>query len=106
MRILGMQKGVQSLSQVSARSWVSILRSEPPGTLFPLEPSFVEVGEQVGVGPVKRGGWRAVPWYSQVRAEQPFLRQRWPLCTDLGGCRGGSDTPWGGVEEISGWWGN
>lgn len=34
MRILGMQKRVQSLSQVSARSWVSILRSEPPGTLF------------------------------------------------------------------------
>ena len=35
-----------------------------------------------------------MPWYSQVGAEQPFLlRQRQPLCTDLGGCRGGSAVP-------------
>lgn len=40
-----------------------------------------------------------MPWYSQVRAEQPFLwRQQQPLCTDLGGCRGGSDTPRGGGD--------
>lgn len=39
-----------------------------------------------------------MPWYSQVHVtQQLFLQQRWPLCTDLGGCRGGSDTPWGGV---------
>lgn len=41
-----------------------------------------------------------MPWYSQVRAGQPFLQrqQRQPLCTALGGYRGGSDTPWGGED--------
>lgn len=48
-----------------------------------------------------------MPWYSQVRAEQPFLQPRGSLCVLIWEAAEEEVThPGVGWGEISGWWGN